>query len=155
MRLKKPSEISKQACLFHRELRVFWWRPQLQTNFATKTWYFELPWLTVTHWSAFGLHGCYPLGKYRDKDPRTVTNYGVHNWKLLLFLSSNKLDPLISWKRIICMIISQSVCFSRGRGTGWAEWAFAHPNFWETSGKLLTRPRIWGNKAYFWLCKNM
>ena len=32
------------------------------------------------------------------------------NWKLLLFLSSNKLDPLISWKRIICMIISQSVC---------------------------------------------
>ena len=42
----------------------------------------------------------------------------------------------------------------RGRGTGWAGWAFAHPNFWETSAKSLTRPRILGNKACFWLYKN-
>ena len=41
----------------------------------------------------------------------------------------------------------------RGRGTGWAGWAFAHPYFLETLAKGLTRPRILGNKVC-WLYKN-
>ena len=76
----------------------------MQTNFVIKTRYFELPWLTVTHWSAFGLHGCYPLGKYRDRDPRTIPNCGMYNWKSFLPCSCFSIRPTGTILRAVGMI---------------------------------------------------